>query len=438
MMLTLGYGGAKKRRKVDEQQEEEGEGVTVFREEMATDGDAPRDDIEVERQTADVGDDVSVEVDPAISEVRIKEEEKEIVEDEEEIVDFTLLSEDELGFAEEDEPMEQLTKSMNDSAVCDVCNKTFNGPIGLKRHIGHMHKDGKLHTTKKLQKAKAQNLVDQQIEGMQRKLPPFICSICDAEFQGNIVLRSHIARDHPQQKNLEEIGAESMERESRGAKKFHCKFCSHTSDTKQGLKYHKIKQHPKANDDFSNLIACNICEQSFKGPHGLKVHTKKSHKTENENADELKFGNTNDMFSPGMDTSQNIDGNLPIKAEQMDFTNISTDDAAKMETDNKNEVENEHINNITDVKTEDILDFTLLSEEELSISAGDEPMEEISNELDTSNMCAICDKNFTGTNGLKRHMGMKHKQDTFPKAPKMHKTKQKLKFAWATLAPHCA
>ena len=125
MMLTLGYGGAKKRKVFMQEEEkevkkrkmitqEDEEKGTDFDEEFVTAGDAHLDDIEVDKETVVVEDNRISEVGAAVIEERSEKEEEgdeekedEIAEDEEEeVVDFTLLSEDELGLADEDEPME--------------------------------------------------------------------------------------------------------------------------------------------------------------------------------------------------------------------------------------------------------------------------------------------------------------------------------------------
>ena len=153
MMLTLGYGGVKKRKvlmqeqekvEVEKDVEEEIEKGAAYDEEFVTAGNACLDDINVDKQTTVVDNNSSGEVEAAVSEKEDVDEEENAAADEERVVDFTLLSEDELGLTDEDEPMEEFSKPKDNSVACDVCKKTFNGAIGLKRHIGRKHKDLKV------------------------------------------------------------------------------------------------------------------------------------------------------------------------------------------------------------------------------------------------------------------------------------------------------
>ena len=521
MMLTLGYGGAKKRRVVVQELKEEvkeevkdemngGEGTAYDEEELVTSGDACLDDIEVDIETIVVEGNRNGEVEAAVVKEKSEEEDdddEEKEEGEEEIaaeVDFTLLSEDELGLTDhEDQPMDEFTKPMDHSSVaCHLCKKTFNGTIGLKRHIGHMHKDGKLRKTKRVVKAKAKEFVGKPIEEKYKNFPPFICNVCNVEFQGSIVLSSHIAKEHPQAKKLGKNGDEQMQTESRKEndvdgngmdsevgehslvvndgilpfqcadcykqfksklslqqhkkikhsqqnltcdmcdyctslrsdlkhhkqskhtdEKFPCQLCSHTSDTKPGLKYHNMKQHSKTINEDENLEVCDVCTQRFKSTHGLKLHKRRAHYTE------LKFEDTKNAFLLDMEDMSKKDENLAVKAEQMEFKDMATD-AEELETQQKYGAPDVKIEdlmvNVAEVRSEELLDFTLLSEDELSLSVGDESMDRVSNPVDTSNVCIICDKNFNGMIGLKKHIGHMHKTDRPHRITKFQNGKTKV------------
>ena len=346
----------------------------------------------------------------------------EVTQEGESGLNFTLLSEDELCLSDEDDPTEEASKTIDSENTCNLCYKTFKGPIGLKKHNGHMHKDGTLTKTKKLKRVNGKELIERKLEEGESNGSHFSCNLCGEVFQGSIVLSSHIARVHPDPELNEQAKRESYseydndvsvgdhkERQPTDEKLF-CKLCDHISSTKPSLKYHMKKQHSATNDE--NFDHCELCQQRFKGSLGLKLHQRRAHSIVKG---EKNIGTKSE----------------PVESEQVEFASSLADSeelVAQNDYEDTTDVKNEFPSSSEEVHSEELLDFTFLSEDELSLATEDMPMNNSSTPLAASNVCAICDKKFNGTSGLKRHIGMMHKDgDNLQKLPKSSNSKTSTK-----------
>ena len=140
---------------------------------------------------------------------------------------------------------------------CAHCDKKFNHPSNLKRHIRTAHfelSDKKLYECQDCGKTFKDPSARKHHMKVHLAVKPYPCTMCEKSFASNSQLESHI-RIHT------------------GEKPFVCNMCGRCFVTNGQLKSHKVNRHVGVKYSKSHL--CQECGQSFVKEYDLKVHMRK-------------------------------------------------------------------------------------------------------------------------------------------------------------------
>ena len=140
---------------------------------------------------------------------------------------------------------------------CDHCEKKFNHPSNLKRHIRTAHfelSDKKIYACPECGKTFKDPSARKHHLKIHMEVRPHPCDGCDKSFATKSQLESHV-RIHT------------------GEKPFVCSLCGRCFVTKGQLKSHKLNRHVGVKHSKSHL--CQDCGQSFVKEYDLKVHMRK-------------------------------------------------------------------------------------------------------------------------------------------------------------------
>jgi len=140
---------------------------------------------------------------------------------------------------------------------CDHCEKKFNHPSNLKRHIRTAHfelSDKKIYECPDCDKTFKDPSARKHHLKIHLEVRPYPCEGCDKSFATKSQLESHV-RIHT------------------GEKPFVCNMCGRCFVTKGQLKSHRINRHVGVKHSKSHL--CQDCGQSFVKEYDLKVHMRK-------------------------------------------------------------------------------------------------------------------------------------------------------------------
>ena len=140
---------------------------------------------------------------------------------------------------------------------CSHCEKKFNHPSNLKRHIRTAHfdySDKKIYVCPDCGKTFKDPSARKHHLKIHLEVRPHPCDGCDKSFATKSQLESHV-RIHT------------------GEKPFVCNVCGRCFVTRGQLKSHKLNRHVGVTHTKSHL--CQDCGQSFVKEYDLKVHMRK-------------------------------------------------------------------------------------------------------------------------------------------------------------------
>ena len=140
---------------------------------------------------------------------------------------------------------------------CDHCEKKFNHPSNLKRHIRTAHfelSDKKIYSCPQCDKTFKDPSARKHHLKIHLEVRPHPCDGCEKSFATKSQLESHM-RIHT------------------GEKPFVCSICGRCFVTKGQLKSHKLNRHVGVKHSKTHL--CQDCGQSFVKEYDLKVHMRK-------------------------------------------------------------------------------------------------------------------------------------------------------------------
>ena len=140
---------------------------------------------------------------------------------------------------------------------CSHCEKKFNHPSNLKRHIRTAHfevSDKKIYACPECGKIFKDPSARKHHIKIHLEVRPHPCDGCDKSFATKSQLESHV-RIHT------------------GEKPFVCNVCGRSFVTRGQLKSHKLNRHVGVTHTKSHL--CQDCGQSFVKQYDLKVHMRK-------------------------------------------------------------------------------------------------------------------------------------------------------------------
>ena len=140
---------------------------------------------------------------------------------------------------------------------CSHCEKKFNHPSNLKRHVRTAHfevSDKKIYVCPDCGKTFKDPSARKHHLKTHLEVRPHPCQGCDKSFATKSQLESHV-RIHT------------------GEKPFVCSVCGRCFVTKGQLKSHKLNRHVGVSHSKSHL--CQDCGQSFVKEYDLKVHMRK-------------------------------------------------------------------------------------------------------------------------------------------------------------------
>lgn len=168
-------------------------------------------------------------------------------------VDLTIFDEDleeiEESFKEEiirEQKMEESTKNKKDGKICKICDKEFNYPSALKRHMVSHTDDKSFKCNICENKAYgSQSHLERHIMHTHTKEKNYKCSLCNAKFYSH----SHLLRH--QRSHMKE-------------KPFGCDVCGRRFLEKFNLSAH-MRIH---NEEYP--YKCGYCDKKFRAPNSLK------------------------------------------------------------------------------------------------------------------------------------------------------------------------
>lgn len=142
---------------------------------------------------------------------------------------------------------------------CPHCDKVFNHPSNLKRHIrtAHFeHSDKKLYSCPECGKSFKDPSARRHHLKIHLSVKPYPCEMCPKSFAAKSQLVSHL-RIHT------------------GEKPYLCNLCARCFVTKGQLKSHKLNRHVNIGIKHNKTHLCQECGQSFVKEYDLKVHMRK-------------------------------------------------------------------------------------------------------------------------------------------------------------------
>ena len=140
---------------------------------------------------------------------------------------------------------------------CEHCDKKFNHPSNLKRHVRTAHfelSDKKTYECGECGKSFKDPSARRNHIKVHLAVKPYPCSVCDKSFGTRTQMESHV-RTHT------------------GEKPFVCNLCGRSFVTNGQLKSHRMNRHVGVK--LSKPHLCQECGQSFVKDYDLKVHMRK-------------------------------------------------------------------------------------------------------------------------------------------------------------------
>ena len=138
----------------------------------------------------------------------------------------------------------------NGSYTCEKCAKVFKSYNNLQHHNQHVHLEHKVACDLCDKKFVNPSGLRTHVKNRHEKVKPFVCDQCGQRFGSKQTLRNHVDAIHLQ------------------LKPFSCDLCEMTFLRSGSLKLHKLNIHHTDQKKFK----CNRCDKSFSKAGDLKQH----------------------------------------------------------------------------------------------------------------------------------------------------------------------
>ena len=151
---------------------------------------------------------------------------------------------------------------------CHVCDITYASNQKRNRHIESVHNMILVSNEKNCESCDASFQFQHQLESHMAKahIEALKCIICNKIFKSTVTLKNHVAAVHVGKKKNPE-----------GEKTFPCDICNITLATKPSKKRHLANVHGEIFEQKDKNTKCKICKANFKFPFQLKSHIANVH-----------------------------------------------------------------------------------------------------------------------------------------------------------------
>lgn len=292
---------------------------------------------------------------------------------------------------------------VNGEYACDLCPKTFPILNALHVHRGwHFRSPSGRQVTDPAQMWQPGSIPPSKLRRMKNPYgSPPICPFCNSTFASTNNLRRHIVEVHKRNEAKQQRETDTENSDIFIEKVKECLACSITFQTTSEWIDHKIMHARNAKPSSTFEWACEICGKMFTRKERLLQHMI-THLNSKEFDED---GNLNPNYENSMDVSQEGSEQNFESNSQSSMSSAYSNGVKQQKLQNEDEIKIQNQNIIEDEEDDDEEDEEEEEFDELQL----EPEIYIEPELEIKSealelACELCQKIFTNTKDLRRHV----------------------------------